>query len=70
MWKGKYQNTDNTKNRKRKGKLLPKNEEISGQKSHTNTRKLDLNILMITDAFLDQKRVNVCLLIEKGICDC
>ena len=29
MWKGKYQSTDNTKSRKRKRILLPKNEEIS-----------------------------------------
>ena len=36
------------KNRKRKEKLLPKNKEISGQKSHTNTRKLDRNISTIT----------------------
>ena len=41
MWKGKYQRTDNTKNRKRKGKLLPKNEEISAQKGHTNTCKIN-----------------------------
>ena len=40
-WKGKYQSTDNTKIMKRKGKLLPKNEEISKQKAHTNTRKLN-----------------------------
>ena len=50
----------NIKNRKRKGKLLPKNEEISGRKAHTNTWKLNWNILMFTDVFLDQKRVNVC----------
>ena len=29
-WKRKYRNMDNTINRKRKGKFLPKNEEISG----------------------------------------
>ena len=29
------------KNRKRKGKLLLKNEEISGGKAHTNTQKLN-----------------------------
>ena len=29
-------------------------------KAHTNTRKFILYILMITDVFLDQKRVNVC----------
>ena len=28
-WKGKYQSTDNTINRKRKGKFLLKNEDIS-----------------------------------------
>ena len=36
MWKGKYRSTDDTKNGKRKGKLLVKNEEISGRKAHTN----------------------------------
>ena len=44
----------------RKGKLLPKNEEISKGKSHTNTWKFIRNILTITDVFLNQKRVNVC----------
>ena len=43
-----------------RGKFLPKNEEISRGKAHTNTWKLIRNILTITDAFLDQKRVNVC----------
>ena len=38
----KYWSMDNTKNRKRKGKLLPKNEEISGWKVHTNTQKLNI----------------------------
>ena len=42
----------------KKRKLIPKNEEMSERKSHI--QKLDRNILMITDAFLDQKRVNVC----------
>ena len=51
-----------------------KNEEISGWKAHTNTWKLTWNVLMITDAFLNQKRVNAyiyiySLLIEKDICD-
>jgi hypothetical protein len=31
------------------GKLLPKKEEVSGGKAHTN-------ILMVTDIFLSQKR--------------
>ena len=31
------------KNRKRKGKLLPENEETSGQKSHANTNTWKLN---------------------------
>ena len=39
---------------------LPKNEELSGRKAHTNTRKLNSNVQTITDAFLDQERVNVC----------
>jgi len=46
---------DNT----RKGKLLLKNEEISGQKAHTNTWKLNRNISTITDLVLNQKRVYV-----------
>ena len=50
----------NAKNRKRKGKLVLKNEEISERKAHTNTWKLNWNILTITDVFLDEKRVNVC----------
>ena len=49
------ESTDNTINRKRKGKLLLKNEEISGWKSKTNTKKLEWYISVI---------------IEKGICDC
>ena len=47
---------DNTKN----GKTITKNEEISGGKAHKNTRKYILNILTITNVFLDQKRVNLC----------
>ena len=39
-------------------KLLPKIEEISVGKSRTNTLKLIQNILMITDIFLNHKRVN------------
>ena len=58
--KEKYQSMDNTKNRERKRKLLPKNEEISGRKAHTNTQKLNWNVSMITDVFLDHKRLNVC----------
>jgi hypothetical protein len=50
----------NTKYGKGKGKLLLKIEEISGGKEHTNTWKLIQDILMITDVFLNQKRVNVC----------
>ena len=45
--------------RKGKGKLLPKTEEISIGKAHTNTRKLNRNILTVTAVFLNQKRVNV-----------
>ena len=44
---------------KGKGKLLLKNEEISRGKAHTNTKKLIQNILMVTDVFFNQKRVNV-----------
>ena len=42
------------------GKLLPKNEDISREEAHTNTRKLNWYISTIADVFLDQKRVNVC----------
>ena len=45
------------KNRKRKGNSNQKKEEISGRKAHTNICKLNLNVLMITDVFLDEKRV-------------
>ena len=55
MWKGKYWSTVNTKNRKRKGKLLPKNEEISWRKAYTNTQKFNWNILTITNILHDQK---------------
>ena len=48
------------KNGKRKEKFLPKNEEISRGKAHTNTRKLICYIWTITDIFLNQKTVNVC----------
>ena len=41
-------------------KKLPKIEEISRGKVHTNTQKLIQNILTVTDVFLNQKRVNVC----------
>ena len=40
-------------------KLLPKIEEISNGKAHTNTWKLIRNILTVTDVFLNHKRVNV-----------
>ena len=45
---------------KEREKLIPKIEEISDGKTHTNTRKLIQNILMVTDAFLKQKSANVC----------
>jgi len=48
---------DNTK----KGEnYYQKNEEISRGKALTNTWKLILYILTITDVFLNQKRVDVC----------
>ena len=50
----------NTKYVKGKGKLLPKNEELSRGKSHTKTWKLIRNIVAITDVLLNQKRVDVC----------
>ena len=58
-WKGKYRSMDDTKNWNMKGELLLKNEEISGRKAHTNTGKLNWNILTIIDVFLNQKS-NVC----------
>ena len=63
---------------------MPKKEDISGQRAHINTRKLNSNFSTITHVFLNQKRVNVCknmvktathesfqssLQIEKDICD-
>ena len=39
---------------KERGDSCRKNEEISGQKAHTNTRKPNCNISTITDVFLDQ----------------
>ena len=60
MWKGKYRSTNNTKYGKGNGKLLSKIEEITEGKAHINTHKLNLNILKVTDVFLNQKRVNVC----------
>ena len=71
MWKGKYESKDNTKNGKRKGKLLPKNEEISWGRAHTNTRKLVWDISTITDVFHDQCvfSCNYSLRIKKDICD-
>ena len=51
---------ENTKYGKGKGKLLLKIEEISEGKADTNTWKLIQKILTITDAFLNQKRMNVC----------
>ena len=37
-----------------------KNQEISRGKAQTNARKLIENIFMVTEVFLNQKRVNVC----------
>jgi hypothetical protein len=57
------------------GKLSQKNEETSGGKAHTNTRKLNWDILMIKDVFLNQKTPSLpcshtySLLINKDICD-
>ena len=56
MWKGKYQSTDNTKNRKIKRKLLMKKwKGLQTKGTHEH-----MEALMITDVFLNQKRVNVC----------
>ena len=58
-WKGKYRSTDNSINRKRKGthqKIKRSPDKSTHEHKHTAT----WNILAITDAFLDQKRVNVC----------
>ena len=62
--------TGNTKERSRKKESTKEHkkiekkektltEKMKGQKSHKNTWKLNYNISMITDAFLDQKRENV-----------
>ena len=67
-WKGKYRSTDNTKNRKRRWKLLPKNGDISRWKAHSNKQNLNWNVSMITNVFFNQKIYS--LLTEKDICDC
>ena len=59
MWKGNYQSTDNTKYGKGKTKLLPKIEETSGEKAHTNTRKLTQNILTVRQ--LSQSKNSKCM---------
>ena len=33
---------------------------VSGRKAHINTRNIRQNVSMITDVFIDHKRVNVC----------
>ena len=45
---------------KERGNSYWKNEKISGQKAHTNTRMTNWNVSIITDVFLNQKTVNVC----------
>ena len=45
---------------KDRGKLLPKIEDITVGKAHTNTGELNQNILTVTAIFLNQKRMNVC----------
>ena len=56
-----FRNLDHIKESREKlkkgGKALPKNEEISREKAHTNTWRY---ILTITYFFLNQMRVNVC----------
>ena len=75
----------NTKIGKERGNSYQNNEDISRWKAHVNTQKHDWNVSMITDVFLNQKRVNVCehtlntaphvftyiysLPIKKDICD-
>ena len=44
----------------KRGNSYRKSKEISRRNEHINTRKLHRNISMITDVFLNQKRVNVC----------
>ena len=60
---------DNTKLGKERGISYWKNEKISGQNTHINTWTLNWNVLTNTDAFFNQKRVNVSLLIKEDICD-
>ena len=66
----KIDHKENTKNRKQKRKLIPKNEGISDWKAVTNTQKLNWNILANTDVFLDQMRVNVCGLYMRVLDKC
>ena len=49
-----------TQNKGKERENSPKIEDITGGKAHVNTRKLNLNILTITEVFLNQNRVNVC----------
>ena len=51
--------SSNVKIGKERGNSYQENEEISGWKAHINTRKLNWNTSTTTDAFLDQKRVNL-----------
>ena len=53
-----------------RGNSRRKNEEISGWKTRLSTRKLKWYASTITDVFLNHKKVNACVLIEKDICDC
>ena len=61
-WKGTYQSMNNTKYGRRKWKLLSKIEKITIGQAHVNTWKLNRNILTVMAVFLNQKRVNVCVL--------
>jgi len=50
-----------TKYRKGKWKLLPNIEEVTVGHAHTNTQKLNRNILTGMSVFLIQKRASVCV---------
>ena len=48
------------KNRNKKEKLVPKNEENSGWEAQINTQKLNWYVVTLMEVFLNHKRINVC----------
>jgi hypothetical protein len=59
--KEKYQSMDNTKIGIEEETLIEKNQGISRWKVQKNTQKLNWYVWTVTDVFLNQKRINVCV---------